>query len=165
MRNNLYILLALIFSSCSMKYSFTGAAISPETKTVSVSYFRNIAPLINPRLSDQFTEALRDKLLSETRLRLTSGDGDLMYEGEITGYDQTYQGVQASEQAAQNKLSITIKVKYTNNKEPQKSFEKPFSASAVYSSSESLSSVEDQLVKQINNDILTQIFSATVADW
>ena len=148
-----------------MKYSFTGAAISPDTKTVSVSYFRNIAPLINPRLSDQFTEALRDKLLSETRLRLTSGEADLMYEGEITGYDQSYQGVQASEQAAQNKLTITIKVKYTNNKEPQKSFEKPFSATAVYSSSKSLSSVEDDLVKQIDNDILTAIFSATVADW
>ena len=148
-----------------MKYSFTGAAISPDTKTVSITYFRNIAPLVNPRLSDQFTDALRDKLLSETRLRLTSGDADLSYEGEITGYDQSYQAVQASEQAAQNKLTITIKVKYTNNKEPQKSFEKPFSAFAVYSSSESLSSNEDKLVKQIDNDILTQIFSATVADW
>jgi len=165
MRSYFFIILVFILSSCSIKYSFTGAAISPDTKTVSVSYFRNIAPLVNPRLSDQFTEALRNKLLSETRLRLSSGDADLMYEGEITGYDQTYQGVQASEQAAQNKLTITIKVKYTNNKETQKSFEKPFTASAVYSSSENLSSVEDRLVKQIDDDILTQIFSATVADW
>jgi hypothetical protein len=165
MHKYFYIVLAFIFSSCSMKYSFTGAAISPDTKTVSITYFRNIAPLVNPRLSDQFTDALRDKLLSETRLRLTSGDADLSYEGEITGYDQSYQSVQASEQAAQNKLTITIKVKYTNNKEPQKSFEKPFAAFAVYSSSQSLSSVEDQLIKQIDNDILTQIFSATVADW
>jgi hypothetical protein len=160
-----YIVLLVVLCSCSINYSFTGAAISPETKTVSVTYFRNIAPLINPKLSDQFTEALRDKLVSETRLRLTTGDADLTYEGEITGYDQSYQGVQASEKAAQNKLTITIKVKYTNAKEPQKNFEKPFSASAVYASSESLSSVEDQLVKQINNDIHTAIFSATVADW
>ena len=160
-----YIILAIILSSCSIKYSFTGAAISPDTKTVSVSYFRNIAPLVNPRLSDQFTEALRDKLLSETRLRLTTGDADLMYEGDITGYEQSYQGVQASEKAAQSKLTITVKVKYTNNKEPQKSFEKPFSATAFYASTQSFSSVEDQLVKQINTDILTAIFSATVADW
>jgi hypothetical protein len=148
-----------------MNYSFTGAAISPETKTVSVSNFRNIAPLVNPRLSDQFTEALRDKLLSETRLKLTTGTADLMYEGEIVGYDQTFQGVQANEKAAQNKLTITVKVKYTNNKEPQKSFDKPFSAFGVYESSRNLSDVESQLVTQIDNDILIAIFSATVADW
>ena len=158
-------LTAVLLSSCTLKYSFTGAAISPETKTVSVGYFRNIAPLINPRLSDQFTESLRDKLLSETRLKLSNNNADLIYEGEITGYDQTYQGVQAGDVAAQNKLTITIKVKYTNIKEPQKSFEKPFSAFAVYSSSKSLSEVEDQLVKQIGNEILNNIFNATVADW
>lgn len=148
-----------------MNYSFTGAAISPDTKTVSVSYFRNIAPLINPKLSDYFTEALRDKLLSETRLKLSSDEGDIMFEGEITGYDQSYQGIQANETAGQNKLTITIKVKYTDNKDPLKSFEKPFTGEAVYESSKSLSDVEDQLIKQITKDILNNIFSATVANW
>jgi hypothetical protein len=148
-----------------MNYSFTGAAISPETKTVSVGFFRNIAPLINPRLSDQFTEALRDKLLSETRLRLKTGEADLMYEGEITGYDQTSQAIQANERAAQNKLTITVKVKYTNNKEPQKSFDKSFSAFSAYDSQKNFSDVESQLVNVIDIDILTAIFSATVADW
>lgn len=165
MRKFTPIILVLILSSCTMNYSFTGAAISPETKTVSVGYFRNIAPLINPKLSDYFTESLRDKLLSETRLKLTSGEGNLMYEGEITGYDQSYQGVQANETAGQNKLSITIKLKYTNNKDLLKSFEKSYSGSAVYESSRSLSEVEDQLVRQITNDILNDIFRATVADW
>jgi hypothetical protein len=162
-----YFFIAIVFitSSCTMNYSFTGAAISPETKTVSVGFFRNIAPLVNPRLSDQFTEALRDKLLSETRLRLIKGEADLMYEGEIVGYDQTSQAIQANEKAAQNKLTITVKVKYTNNKEPQKSFDKSFSAFGVYDSQKNLSDVESQLVNQIDIDILTAIFSATVADW
>jgi len=161
----LYIVLAISLSSCTMNYSFTGAAISPDTKTVSVAYFRNIAPLVNPRLSSMFTEALRDKLLSETRLKLTGSEGDLMFDGDITGYEQSWQGALASEKAAQNKLTITIKVKYTNNKDPQKSFEKSFTQFRLFDTSTSLSSVEDELSKEIIKDILTQIFSATVADW
>jgi len=161
----LYIVLAISLSSCTMNYSFTGAAISPDTKTVSVAYFRNIAPLVNPRLSSMFTEALRDKLLSETRLKLTGSEGDLMFEGDITGYEQSWQGALSTEKAAQNKLTITIKVKYTNNKDPQKSFEKSFSSFRLFDTSTSLSSVEDELSKEMIKDILNQIFSATVADW
>jgi len=161
-----FIILSLAFSSsCSVKYSFTGAAIPPDVKSVSVHFFRNIAPLVNPKLSDQFTEALKNKLMSETRLRLTSGNADLTFEGEIVGYDVTYQGVQANETAGLNKLTITMKLRYTNSKEPNKSFEKTFSSSATYPSSSSLDGVEDGLVTQIDNEILNQMFNATVADW
>ena len=160
-----YLCLGLFLSSCTVNYSFTGSALPPETKTVFVGYFRNIAPLVNPRLSDQFTEALKDKLASETRLRLTNGTADLQFEGEITNYEQSYLGVTAQETASQNKLTITIKVRYTNNKEPLKSFEKDFSSSANFDATKSINQIEDILVKQITDDILNQIFKATVNDW
>ena len=155
----------VLISGCTMKYSFTGASIAPDVKTVSVGYFRNVAPLVNPKLSQQFTESLKDKLLSETSLRLTSGEGDLMYEGEIIGYDQTYQGIQANETAQLNKLTITVKIRFTNNKDPLKTFEKTFSKNASYDANTNFNQIEDDLVKQIVEELLTDIFSNTVADW
>jgi len=156
----------LLFWSCRVNYSFTGASLSADVKTVSVGYFRNVAALVNPRLSDQFTEALKDKLLSETSLRLVNGEADLMFEGEITGYEQTYQGVQADETAGLNRLTVTIKLRYTNNKEPLKSFERSIPGDQIFSSSVNIDSKEDELVKSIISEkLLPQIFNSTVADW
>lgn len=158
-------LCALLFGSCSMKYSFTGASLSPDVKTVSVGYFRNISSLVNPKLSDQFTESLKDRLISETRLRMTSGESDLMYEGEITNYEQSYQGVQANETAGLNRLTITIRLRYTNNKEPLKNFERSFSKFTVFESSKNITDIEDDLVKEITDELINDVFNATVADW
>jgi len=166
MIRRIFILLTITFlSGCSVKYSFTGTSISPDIKTVSVGFFRNIAPLVNPRLSDFFTEALKDKLQSETNLKLIQGDADLMFEGEITNYEQKYEAVQANETAGLNRLEITIVLRYTNNKETFKSFERQITKGATFAASENISMKEDQLVKQITDDILLEIFSSTVSSW
>ncbi len=157
---------ALIFvlSNCGV-YSFTGASISPEIKTISVHYFPNNAPLVNSTLSQEFTEALRTKFTSQTSLQLVDKSGDLNLEGEITGYSTKPIAIQGNETAALNRLSITIRVRYTNTFDENLSFESNFTQYRDYSSSSNLSSVEDALIAEINNDLVEDIFNKAVVNW
>ena len=161
-----YIILLIIFiDSCTIKYSFTGAAISPEIKTVSVQYFQNRAELVNPSLGQDFTEALKDKFISQTSLDLTNDIGDLDFEGEITGYNTKPISIQGNETAAQNRLTITIKVRFTNSVEPDNDFEKSFSAYEDYDSNQSLDEVESSLIPDILEKLTEDIFNKSVAKW
>ncbi len=153
-----------IFQSCKI-YSFTGANLSNEIKTYSVYYFPNRARLINPTLSDVFTENLREKLQRQTSLNELSENGDLEFEGQITGYDIKPMSVQKQDVAALTRLTISINLKYTNNKEPEKSFERAFTAFEDFDSSQSLSDVEDDLSLEIVKKINEDIFNATIASW
>lgn len=163
----IFLLFILLFISegCTIKYSFTGAAISPEIKTISVQYFQNRASLVNPSLSQDFTEALKDKFTSQTNLELTNDVGDLNFEGEITGYDTKPISIQGNETAAQNRLTITIKVKFTNAIEPDNDFESSFSAFEDYSSDKSLDEVEGTLIPDILAKLTEDIFNKSVAKW
>jgi hypothetical protein len=152
-------------SSCKIGYSFSGAAIPPEAKTVSVIYFQNNASLAPPTLSQKFTEALRDKLSSQTRLALVSKGGDLSYEGSITGYSTAPIAIQSSDQAALNRLTITVNVKYTCSFDEKKNFEQSFSRYFDYSSSQSLAAVEDLLIQSINDQLVQDIFNKSLNDW
>ncbi len=158
----------LIFSliqGCKVSYSFSGAAIPPEAKTVSVQYFQNNASLAPPTLSQKFTEALRDKLSSQTRLALVSRGGDLAFEGSIIGYMTAPIAIQSSDQAALNRLTITVNVKYTCVFDEKKNFEQSFSRFYDYASTQSLASVEDQLIEQINDQLVQDIFNRALNDW
>ncbi|MDD2380288.1 MAG: LptE family protein [Mariniphaga sp.] len=158
-------LLAGVAPSCKISYSFTGANISPAVKTYSVYYFPNRAPLINPTLSQTFTEALREKLQRQTSLNELAENGDLIFEGQITGYEVRPMSIQKDDLAALNRLTITINVKYTNNIDPDQSLEQSFSAFEDFDSTSSLSDVEDGLVPEILNKITEDIFNATLANW
>lgn len=151
--------------SCKITYSFTGANLSPEVKTFSVYYFPNRARLINPTLSQTFTEELREKLTRQTSLDEIQDSGDLEFEGQITGYEVRPMAIQKDDLAAQNRLTITIKVKYTNNKEPEQNFEQTFTAFEDYDSTQSISDVEDSLVPEIIKKLTEDIFNATIANW
>ena len=169
-KNKLYAFLifaSLIFiiDACTIKYSFTGAAISPEIKTISVQYFQNRSNLVNPSLSQDFTEALKDKFTSQTSLDLTNDYGDLNFEGEITGYDTKPISIQGNETAAQNRLTITIKVKFSNAIEPENDFETSFSAFEDYDGSKSLDEVESALIPDILEKLTEDIFNKSVAKW
>ena len=157
--------LVIIFNSCKISYSFTGANISPDVKTYSVYYFPNRAKLINPTLSQSFTEALKEKLQRQTSLDELSENGDLEFEGQITQYDVRPMSIQKQDQAALNRLTIAINVKYTNNKEPEQSMEKTFSAFEDFNSTSSLADVEDGLVPEIIDKLNEDIFNATIANW
>jgi len=154
-----------LVQSCKVSYSFTGANLSPAVKTYTVYYFPNRARLINPTLSQVYTEDLRDKLRRQTSLNEMSEDGDLEFEGQIVGYEIRPVSIQKDDIAAQNRLTITIKLKYTNNKNPEENFDKTFSGYEDFDSSLSISDIEEELsliiVKKINEDI----FNATIANW
>jgi hypothetical protein len=161
----LAILLTAITNSCRISYSFTGANISPAVKTFSVYYFPNRARLVNPTLSQSFTEALREKLQRQTSLNELAEDGDLIFEGQITSYEVRPMSIQKEDMAALNRLTVSVRVKYTNNIDPDQSIEQTFSAFEDFDAASSLSAVEDGLVPEIITKLTEDIFNATLANW
>ena len=159
------ILLTGITNSCRISYSFTGANISPAVKTFSVYYFPNRARLVNPTLSQSFTEALREKLERQTSLNELAEDGDLIFEGQITGYEVRPMSIQKEDMAALNRLTVSVRIKYTNNIDPDQSIEQTFSAFEDFDAASSLSAIEDGLVPEIITKLTEDIFNATLANW
>ena len=155
----------LIHTSCRINYSFTGASISPTVKTVSIQYFPNQAPLVVPTLSGTLTDALRDYFTSQTNLVLVKSGGDLNIEGVITGYVVQPIAIQGNETAAMNRLTITVNVKFTNKTNEKQDFETNFSRYQDYQSSKSLVSVQDDLIKEINDQLVQDIFNKAVVNW
>jgi hypothetical protein len=158
---------AVVFSlpSCKVSYSFTGANLSPAVKTYTVYYFPNRARLINPTLSQTFTEGLKEKLQRQTSLNELQESGDLEFEGQITGYDLRPMSIQKDDLSAKTRLTITVKLKYTNNIAPEENFERNFSGYDDFDSSLDISSIEDDLSADIVEKLLDDIFNATIANW
>jgi hypothetical protein len=159
------IFLCVLFSSCKVKYSMTGASVSPDIKTFSVKNFPNNAPLVNPSLSQAFTEKLKDKIISETSLSHTDGQADLIFEGSITGYSTAPIAIQSNETAALNRLTISVNVKFTNIKDEKQNFETSFSRYSDYDSSRNLADVEQELSITITDQIVDDIFNKVFINW
>lgn len=155
---------ALIVRSCGI-YSFTGTSIQPDVKTITINYFEYKALTVNPSLSNSMTEALQDKFRKMTRLEQVQMDGDLEITGAITGYSVAATAVTADEVASQNRLTVTVKISFTNRKYPEEDFEKSFSAYEDYDSTQSLDAVQDGLCEEIIDKLCEDIFNATVANW
>ncbi len=156
---------ALIVHSCGI-YSFSGTSIQPEVKTVTINYFEYKALKVNPSLSNQMTEAMKDKFLKLTKLEQVEMEGDLEIIGSITGYDVKATAVTANESVAQNRLTVTVKVSFVNRKFPEDNFDdKSFSAYQDFDAMQSLESVEATLCEDIVEQLCEDIFNATVAQW
>ena len=155
---------AISLSGCGI-YSFSGTSIQPDVKTVTIGYFEYAALRVNPSLSNELTESLKDKFRKMTRLEQVDIDGDLEINGSITGYDVRAMAVTANEVAAQNRLTVTVKISYTNRKYPEEDFEKSFSAFGDYDSTQSLDAVEASLCEEIVKQLCEDILNATVANW
>ena len=159
-------LAAAVFAGCSIvNYSFSGTSIQPDVKTVTINYFDYKALKVNPNLSNDLTEALRDKFRKLTKLEQVDMDGDLELQGEVTGYEVRAAAVTANEVAAQNRLTVTVKLKFTNRKYPEDDFEKNFSAYSDYDSTNSLDAVESTLCQEIIDKLVEDMFNASVAQW
>jgi len=154
----------MLFNSCGI-YSFTGASIDPKIKTISIHYFPNRAEIIVPTLSQQLTDALIDKFRSQTKLRQVNGSADVVFEGEITGYFTQSEAIQGNDRPAQNRLTMTVKVRYTNNIIPESSFEQSFSRYETYSSSQNITSIEGQLITSLLDQITEDIFNKAFVNW
>jgi len=154
----------LLLSSCGI-YSFSGASIPAEAKTVSVQYFPNNAQLVNPLLSNTLTNALNDIFVNQTTLQSVAQNGDLALEGEITGYSTSPIAITGNQTAAMNRLTVTVNVRFTNKYDESKSFEQSFSQYQDYPSGQDLSSVQDVLVEEIVNNLCEDIFNKSVVNW
>ncbi len=151
--------------SCKVSYSFQGASIAPEIESFSVQYFQNRAPVVQAQLSQVFTDALRDRIEGQTRLELVTGFGDVDFSGEISNYETRPTAITGDEVAALNRLTITIKVKYTNSLYPDESFDTSFSRYEEYPSSQALADVEGELIESIVNQLVNDIFNRAFVNW
>ncbi len=163
----IFILLILIqLSSCSISYKFNGASIDySKTRSISIADFTNTAELVYAPLAQEFSESLRDTYTKQTRLQLLKRGGDLHLEGEITGYQLTPLAISADTYASQTKLTVTINVRFSNKKSPDEDFEKSYSAFRTFDSNTLLTTIQDELLKLIIEDITDNIYNDTVAKW
>ena len=156
---------ALTLGACGI-YSFSGTSIQNDVNTINIEYFEYRAEKVNPSLSNDITEALRTRFRRMTRLEQVEQDGDLEITGTITGYNVAPAAVSANEIATRNRLTVTVRVDFTNRKYPEDDFDgKSFSAYAEYDTTNSLDAVESTLCAEIVDKLIEDIFNATVAQW
>lgn len=157
---------ALAMVSCSVSYKFNGASIDyTKTKTIQIADFPIRSSYVWGPMGPMFNNQLKDMFASHTKLSQVKRNGDLKIEGEITQYSQRNKSVAADGRSAQTELSITVNVRFTNNANHSEDFERQFTANKSYETTQSLASVQEELVTQMVKDLTEQIFNATVANW
>ena len=155
-----------VIAACSVSYKFNGASIDyTKTKTIQIADFPIRSSYVWGPMAPMFNNELKDKFANRTRLSQVKRNGDLKIEGEITQYQQRNKSVSAEGYSAQTELSMTVNVRFTNNVNHTEDFERQFTSTATYETTQSLSSVQEELVTQMCKDICDQIFNATVANW
>lgn len=157
-------IIILFLYGCGV-YSFTGASIPPEARTISIQQFPNNAPLVQPMLSQLLTDALRDKFSAQTNLSQVPANGDLAFEGSITDYRTQPVAITSDDTPAMNRLTIAIRVTFTNRFDEKQNFDQSFSRYDDYDSSRALSEVEDQLMAEIIEALVQDVFNRSVVNW
>ncbi len=153
-------------TACSVSYKFNGASIDySKTKTIQIVDFPIRASYVWGPMAPMFNNALKDIYANHTKLIQVRRNGDLKIEGEIVRYEQRNKSVSAEGYSAQTELKMTVNVRFTNNVNHTEDFERQFSAVATYETTQSLNSVQEELVTQMVKEITDQIFNATVANW
>lgn len=156
----------MMLSGCVISYKFNGASIDySKTKSISIADFPNVAPLVYAPLSTNLSDGLRDLFQRQTRLEVLRRGGNLELEGEITGYQLTPMAVSADSYAAETKLTMTVRVRFTNNINPEESFEKTYTAYQTFDASLMLNDVQDELCNTMITEIAELIYNDTVAKW
>lgn len=156
----------LMLSGCTISYKLNGASIDyARVKTISIQEFANQAPFVYPPLSQTFTQGLKEKYITQTKLKMMPKDGDLQIEGEIVGWELTPMAQQADGYASETKLTITVNVRFTNTTNEKEDFEQRFSAFQQFSTTSMLEDVQDALLEDIIKEISEAIFNKTVANW
>ena len=155
-----------LLCACSVSYKFNGASIDyTKTKTIQIVDFPIRSSYVWGPMGPMFNNQLKDQFANHTKLSQVKRNGDLKIEGEITRYDQRNKSVSSEGYSAQTELSMTVNVRFTNNADHSKDFEKQFTAQQSYDSTQSLNSVQEELVTQMVKELCEQIFNETVAQW
>ena len=156
----------LLLTGCSVSYKLNGASIDySKTKTIEIAEFPIRSSYVWGPMGPMFNNKLKDMFAYHTRLQQVKRNGDLVLSGEITQYSQRNKSVSSEGYSAQTELSITVNVRFTNNKNHKEDFERQFTASQSYATTQSLNSVQEQLVSQMCDDLINQIFNAALANW
>lgn len=156
----------MLLAACSVSYKFNGASIDyTKTKTIQIADFPIRSSYVWGPMGPLFNNELKDQYANHTRLIQVKRNGDLKIEGEITQYQQRNKSVSAEGYSSQTELSMTVNVRFTNNANHSEDFERQFTASSYYETTQSLNSVQEELVTQMCKEICEQIFNATVANW
>ncbi|MBQ3998996.1 MAG: LptE family protein [Paludibacteraceae bacterium] len=165
-RNIVILFLMVLLSGCAISYKFNGANINYQTThSISIADFPNNAAMVNPTLSSDLTEGIREMFQRQTRLEVLRKGGDLELEGEIIGYDISQGAISTNSYAAESKLTIRVTVHFTNNIYPEESFDKTYSAYQTFDASQLLTDVQDELCAVIIKEIAESIYNDTVAKW
>ena len=155
-----------LLAGCRASYQFNGASIDySRTRTISFRDFTNNAPLVYPQLAPMFNESLKDLFSRQTKLSQVRENGDVSFEGEITGYDITPMSIGDDAIAAETRLTITVNVRYHNKAQPDKDFERKFSAFRNFSNTRTLTQVQAEVSQEIVDELVETIFNQTMADW
>ncbi len=158
--------IVLLLSSCTMSYKFNGASIDYDlTKTILISEFPNQAPLVYPPLEQRFNEELKDLFTRSTRLQFVRQNADLEMEGEIVGYELTPLAVQEDSFASETRLTLTVRMRYRNNKAEGQDKEETIRAYRNFPADRMLTDVQDQLIGELIKEVIDQIFNATMSNW
>ncbi len=166
MRTLLCLTFVIMMSACSVSYTFNGASIDySKTKTIQIAEFPLRTSYVWGPMGPLFNNQLKDQYASHTKLQQVKRNGDMKLEGEIIRYEQRNKSVSSEGYSAQTELTMTVNVRFTNNTNHKEDFEKQFSASQSYETTQSLNSVQEELVTLMVKDICDQIFNATVANW
>lgn len=163
---NLFILsiVTILFSACSASYSFTGTSVG-EAKTISIETITNRAPLTPPGYTQSFTEGLKELYLRQTSLDLVKTNGDLQLSGFIQRYSSGPIATTGNETTSQNRLNVTVHIKFINKLDPTQNFDKNFNRFEDYSSSQSLSAIQDELFASITDQLAQDIIQASIGSW
>ena len=161
-----FVSLLLLISSCTMSYKFNGASIDYDlTKTIMISEFPNQAPLVYPPLEQRFNEELKDLFTRSTRLQFVRQNADIEMEGEIVGYELTPLAVQEDSFASETRLTLTVRMRYRNNKVEGQDKEETIKAFRNFPADRMLTDVQDQLIGELIKEITDQIFNTTMSNW
>lgn len=156
----------LFLTGCTVSYKFTGASIDyTKVKTVSIAQFQNRAAYQWGPMATMFNEALNDIFVQQTKLEQVNYGGDLQLDGEITAYDQLNKSISSDGYSSMVQLKMTVNVRFTNNTNHDEDFERQFSATRDFDATQSLESVQEELVTQMIDEIVNAIFNAAVANW
>ena len=157
--------LLMLLTACSVTYKFNGSSINYEkVKSISIDKFPIRSAYVWSPMESMFYNSITDEYAQKTKLEVLKRNGDLQLSGEIVEYSQTNKAIAADGFAAQTQLKVSVNVRFTNNSNHDEDFERRFSATAEYDSSQQLNAVQEELVQEMIDDIVDQIFNATVAN-
>lgn len=159
------LVITMMLTACKGGYSFTGASIPANAKTIAVATFPNYASTVNPQLSQKLTDDMRNLFASQTSLNVVNGDADLEISGEITSYVTRAAALSSNDEVSMNRLTITIKVKFVNNCDPDANFETSFSRYRDYNAQLNFASVENSLMEEIVTELCEDVFNKSVVNW